>query len=83
MNKKRALRRSICFASLLILAAVFFVLELVSGSTDMSASEVFSALTGSGSSASEYDYRIYGAGQPSHNIPPDVIIQNICSFVKR
>ena len=51
MNKKRALRRSICFASLLILAAVFFVLELVSGSTDMSASEVFSALTGSGSSA--------------------------------
>ena len=51
MNKKCALRRSICFASLLILAAVFFVLELVSGSTDMSASEVFSALTGSGSSA--------------------------------
>ena len=46
MTKKRALRRTIGFAALLILAAVFFILELVSGTTELTVSEVFSALTG-------------------------------------
>ena len=51
MTKKRALRRAIGFAVLLILAAVFFILELVSGTTELTVSEVFSALTGGGNTS--------------------------------
>ena len=51
MTKKRALRWSAGFGVLLILTAVFFILELVSGTTDLSVSEVFSALGGGSDSA--------------------------------
>ena len=51
MTKKRALRWSIGFGVLLILTAVFFILELVSGTTDLSVSEVFSALAGANDTA--------------------------------
>ena len=51
MTKKRALRRTIGFAALLILTAVFFILELVSGTTALSVSEVFSALSDSSDTA--------------------------------
>ena len=51
MTKKRALRRAIGLAVLLILAAVFFILELVSGTTELTVSEVFSALTGGGNTS--------------------------------
>lgn len=45
MTKKRALRWTSGFTALLIMAAVFFVLELISGTTDLTVSEVFSALS--------------------------------------
>ena len=45
MTKKRTLRWTSGFTALLIMAAVFFVLELVSGTTDLTVSEVFSALS--------------------------------------
>ena len=51
MTKKRALRWSTGFVVLLILTAVFFILELVSGTTDLSVSEVFSALAGGSNTA--------------------------------
>ena len=50
MTKKRALRWTVGFIILVILSAVFFILELVSGTTDISVSEVFSALSGGGDS---------------------------------
>ncbi len=51
MTKKRALRWTSGFTALLIMAAVFFVLELVSGTTDLTVSEVFSALSEDNSAA--------------------------------
>jgi len=51
MTKKRALRWTSGFTALLIIAAVFFVLELVSGTTDLTVSEVFSALSEDNSAA--------------------------------
>ena len=51
MTKKKALRWSTGFGVLLILTAVFFILELVSGTTDLSVSEVFSALAGANDTA--------------------------------
>ena len=49
MNRKRAVRWTVCFIIILTLTAVFFVLELVIGSAKLSVGEVFSALTGSSS----------------------------------
>ena len=51
MTKKRALRWTLGFTALLIMAAVFFVLELISGTTDLTVSEVFSALSEDNSAA--------------------------------
>lgn len=51
MTKKRALRWTSGFTALLIMAAVFFVLELVSGTTDLTVFEVFSALSEDNSAA--------------------------------
>lgn len=51
MTKKRALRWTSGFTALLIMAAVFFVLELISGTTDLTVSEVFSALSEDNSAA--------------------------------
>ncbi len=52
MSRKRAIRWTLCYAVLVMLAAVFFVLELVTGSAKLSVSEVLNALTGNGSSTS-------------------------------
>ena len=49
MSRKRAIRWTVCYAALVILAVVFFMLELVIGSARLSVSEVFGALTGNGS----------------------------------
>lgn len=46
MNKKRAVRWTVCFAALAALTAAFAVLELVCGSTDIALSDVFGALAG-------------------------------------
>ena len=46
MSQKRAVRWTLCFSVLLILTAVFAVLELVSGSTNITISEIFKAFTG-------------------------------------
>lgn len=46
MNKKRAVRWTVCFIILLMLAALFFVLELVIGSAKLSVSDVCVAITG-------------------------------------
>lgn len=51
MNRKRAVRWTICFVTLLLLTAVFFVLELVIGSAKLSVSDVFGAMTGSSDTA--------------------------------
>ncbi|WP_028515579.1 iron chelate uptake ABC transporter family permease subunit [Ruminococcus flavefaciens] len=51
MTKKRALRWTSGFTALLIMAAVFFVLELISGTTELTVSEVFSALSEDNSAA--------------------------------
>lgn len=51
MNKKRVIRWTAGFAVLLLLTAFFFILELVSGTTDLSFSEVFSALSKDDSAA--------------------------------
>ncbi|NLT08617.1 MAG: iron ABC transporter permease [Ruminococcus sp.] len=48
MNRKRAVRWTVCFAFLVIIAAVFFFMELLIGSASLSINEVFGALTGSG-----------------------------------
>ncbi|MBO4878210.1 MAG: iron ABC transporter permease [Ruminococcus sp.] len=47
MTGKRIMRRTVCFVLLAAIAVVFFVMELVSGSADISVKDVFSALTGS------------------------------------
>lgn len=47
MTGKRIMRRTVCFVLLAVIAAVFFIMELVSGSADISVKDVFSALTGS------------------------------------
>lgn len=51
MTKKRVLRWTSGFTALLIMAAVFFVLELISGTTELTVSEVFSALSEDNSAA--------------------------------
>lgn len=51
MTKKRALRWTSGFTALLIMAAVFFVLELISGTTELTVSEVFLALSEDNSAA--------------------------------
>ncbi|SEL60682.1 iron complex transport system permease protein [Ruminococcus sp. YRD2003] len=50
MSKKRALRWSICFSALIILAAVFFILELMIGTADLNFTDVLDALTSSSES---------------------------------
>ncbi len=54
MNRKRAIRWSICFSVLALMTFLFFVLELESGSSDISASEVFSALSGKNTDSPAY-----------------------------
>jgi iron complex transport system permease protein len=51
MSKNRAIRWTLCFAALAVLAAAFFVLELISGTTDLTVSDVLKALTESSDSA--------------------------------
>ena len=51
MTKKRVLRWTVGFTALLILTAFFFILELISGTTDLTVSEVFSALSEDNSAA--------------------------------
>ncbi|MBQ6180431.1 MAG: iron ABC transporter permease [Ruminococcus sp.] len=51
MNKKRAVRWTVCFVFLTIITAVFFVLELVIGSARLSFGDVLGALSGSGDNA--------------------------------
>ncbi|HBB19903.1 MAG TPA: iron ABC transporter permease, partial [Ruminococcus sp.] len=45
MQKNRAIRWTVCFAALIILSAVFFLLEIAGGTTDISFSDVLRALT--------------------------------------
>ena len=45
MQKNRAIRWTVCFAALIILSAVFFLLEIAGGTTDISFSGVLRALT--------------------------------------
>ena len=47
MSRKRAIRWTICFAALTLLAAVFFILELAVGSAKLSLNDVAGAFTGS------------------------------------
>ncbi|WP_298530832.1 iron ABC transporter permease [uncultured Ruminococcus sp.] len=47
MSRKRAIRWTICFAALALLAAVFFILELAVGSAKLSLNDVAGAFTGS------------------------------------
>lgn len=47
MSRKRAIRWTICFAALTLLAAVFFILELAVGSANLSLNDVAGAFTGS------------------------------------
>lgn len=51
MSKKRIVRWTICFAVITALTVVFFILELVSGSTKLTADDVFRALTNSSNSS--------------------------------
>ena len=51
MSKKRIVRWTICFAVITALTVVFFILELVSGSTKLTAGDVFRALTNSSNSS--------------------------------
>ena len=51
MSKNRAIRWTLCFAALAVLATAFFVLELISGTTDLTVSDVLKALTESSESA--------------------------------
>ena len=51
MNRNRAVRWTICFTILVVITAVFFVLELVIGSAALSAGEVFRVLTGNSNNA--------------------------------
>lgn len=47
MSRKRAIRWTICFAALALLAVVFFILELAVGSSKLSLNDVAGAFTGS------------------------------------
>lgn len=47
MSRKRAIRWTICFAALTLLAAVFFILELAVGSAKLSLNDVAGSFTGS------------------------------------
>jgi len=47
MSRKRAIRWTICFAALTLLAVVFFILELAVGSAKLSLNDVAGAFTGS------------------------------------
>lgn len=47
MSRKRAIRWTICFAALALLAVVFFILELAVGSAKLSLNDVAGAFTGS------------------------------------
>ena len=49
MSRKRAIRWTVCFTVLVILAAVFFILELVIGSARLSVSDVLGVISGSNS----------------------------------
>ena len=49
MSRKRAIRWTVCFTVLVILAAVFFILELVIGSAKLSVSDVLGVISGSNS----------------------------------
>ena len=51
MSKKRAIRWTLCFSVLAVLSVIFFILELVSGTTEIAVSNVFKALTDSSESA--------------------------------
>ena len=51
MSKKRAIRWTLCFSVLAVLSVIFFILELVSGTTEIAVSDVFKALTDSSESA--------------------------------
>ena len=53
MSRKRAIRWTVCFAVLTILAAVFFILELAVGSAKLSLNEVIGAFTGSSNSSAK------------------------------
>lgn len=53
MSRKRAIRWTLCFAVLLILVFVFVILELISGSTRLSAADVIGVFTGSNTDSSE------------------------------
>lgn len=53
MSRKRAIRWTICFAALTLLAVIFFLLELAVGSAKLSLSEVIGAFTGSSDSSAK------------------------------
>ena len=51
MNRKRVIRWTICFIVLVLLAAVFLILELAVGSAKLSLNDVIGALTGDSNSS--------------------------------
>lgn len=53
MERKRAVRWSVCFVMLVVITAVFFVLELMTGSAELSAGDVIGVLTGNSDSVTE------------------------------
>ena len=53
MNRKRVIRWTICFIVLVLLAAVFLILELAVGSVKLSLNDVIGALTGDSNSSAK------------------------------
>ncbi|MBP3745990.1 MAG: iron ABC transporter permease [Ruminococcus sp.] len=53
MNRKRVIRWTICFIVLLLLAAVFLILELAVGSAKLSLNDVIGAFTGSSNNSAK------------------------------
>ncbi|MBQ1339198.1 MAG: iron ABC transporter permease [Ruminococcus sp.] len=53
MNRKRVIRWTICFVVLVLLAAVFLLLELAVGSAKLSLNDVIGALTGDNNSSAK------------------------------
>lgn len=53
MNRKRVIRWTICFVVLVLLAAVFLILELAVGSAKLSLNDVIGALTGDNNSSAK------------------------------
>ena len=53
MNRKRVIRWTICFIVLVLLAAVFLILELAVGSAKLSLNDVIGALTGDNNSSAK------------------------------